>query len=597
MSRTNIRADNSATFVGIQKFHEEQEQILVEIDDPSPESKSKAVKGVYKALALANPTEEQRAEAFKLAAEARFVEGRNDDAIDLFREAELLYGKINKSHFGRRTVLGRIGDVYLKNEDYELALDYYVKTLAMTQKVLGNDHHLVECQRAAIDSLRSQLYFDGKEQPKKILVESRQDRANAVNLQVEKVTREWRQSLGDDHPDVLTTLKSMGDIYFRGEEYDEALKNYTEFLRICRSVKNNTHPDIIPAIINIGSVHLSNGDTSKAIDFYREALRLKESMIGRKSCGAIFAHLANAHYEKGDLVEAKSLYQEALRFTKDEKGSGHPEVADLLMKIGSVNEENGNTEKAMKLYRGALGIRESYYGPNHASVAESMNSIGSVHYSRKENHMALRAYLAALRLTKEIFGEDHVQCADILVNIGNVHLQADELDEAIVTYYKALRCTLSEFGKEHEKVADILNNIGVTYERNEEKDLALDAFTEALRVYKTIGMPDSHNSVMAVVRNIRGLRQGSLLDFLVDEIVGACNIDTRSINAVTNIIHEQGTPKTGIGLDVIGETARDLKKTVEAGAKALTPDNNSNIGLMLSRSLTFDDKHLQEILN
>uniref|UniRef100_A0A6U5EW42 Kinesin light chain n=1 Tax=Corethron hystrix TaxID=216773 RepID=A0A6U5EW42_9STRA len=452
-----LEADNSATFVGIQKFHDADEHSVPPLnEDPTQIQKPKSVRGVYKALSLADPSDEQCAEAFKLAAEARFVDGRNEDAIELFKEAELLYGQINKSHFGRRTVLGRIGDVYLNNEDYELALEFYVKTLAMTQNVLGNDHHLVECQRAAIDSLRSQLYFDNKDQPKKILVESREDRAQAVNVQVEKVTREWRQSLGDDHPDVLTTLKSMGDIYFRGEEYDEALQNYTEFLRICRSVKNNTHPDIIPAIINIGTIHLSNGDALSAIDFYKEALRLKESIEGKKNCGTVYAHLANAHYEKGDLVEAKHLYQEALRFTKDEKGSGHPEVADLLMKIGSVNEENGNCEKAMKLYRGALGIRESYYGPNHASVAESMNSVGSVHYTRKENHMALRAYLAALRLTKEMFGDDHIQCADILVNIGNVHLQADELDEAIVTYYKALRCTLTEYGKEHEKVADVL---------------------------------------------------------------------------------------------------------------------------------------------
>ncbi|HEX6862353.1 MAG TPA: serine/threonine-protein kinase, partial [Thermoanaerobaculia bacterium] len=85
--------------------------------------------------------------------------------------------------------------------------------------------------------------------------------------------------------------------------------------------------------------------------------------------------LGGIHTGLGLYDEARPLLQEALALRERLHGRGHPEVADTLVRLGSLAQRSGKGD-AVALFRRALAIREESLGPGHSEVADVLNNLG-----------------------------------------------------------------------------------------------------------------------------------------------------------------------------------------------------------------------------
>ena len=62
--------------------------------------------------------------------------------------------------------------------------------------------------------------------------------------------------LGNDHPNIATTLSNIGDIYLKRGKYEQALKKFEKCLEIQMKALGNDDLDITITLSNIGCIYL-----------------------------------------------------------------------------------------------------------------------------------------------------------------------------------------------------------------------------------------------------------------------------------------------------------------------------------------------------
>ena len=122
----------------------------------------------------------------------------------------------NIESYENAALLSLIGDVKKKKASYSEALEYYQKSLAILEKVYGQEH-----------------------------------------------------------PDIATSYNNIGEVYRSQGKYPEALEYYKKCLAIRKKVYSQEHLFIATTYNNIGAVYNSEGKYSEAIVNFNNAIKFK----------------------------------------------------------------------------------------------------------------------------------------------------------------------------------------------------------------------------------------------------------------------------------------------------------------------------------
>ena len=192
--------------------------------------------------------------------------------------------------------------------DYPQALSLYQQALAIREQVLG-PHHLEVA--ASLDNL-AQLYQEMKQQklrelqqsgvplPEQMfaLLQQPVEEDQAIPL-YERALAIRERALGPDHPDVATTLDSLGRLHqdlgqalerhgliilsqeYQKEEYSKALSLYQRALAIRQQALFPNHPNVATSLTNLAKLYEQSDSLGRALQkdalpFYEQALAILE---------------------------------------------------------------------------------------------------------------------------------------------------------------------------------------------------------------------------------------------------------------------------------------------------------------------------------
>ena len=162
------------------------------------------------------------------------------------------------------TSYNNIGAVYCSQGDYDKALEYYSKALAIKEKVLGLEHP----DTATFYGNIGAVYYNLGDYDKAL---EYYFKALAIR---EKV-------LGKEHPSTATSYNNIGLVYDNLGDYDKALEYYFKALAICEKVLGPEHPSTATSYGNIGAVYYKLGDYDKALEYFSKALVIYEKKLGK----------------------------------------------------------------------------------------------------------------------------------------------------------------------------------------------------------------------------------------------------------------------------------------------------------------------------
>ncbi|MEP7013075.1 MAG: tetratricopeptide repeat protein [Acidobacteriota bacterium] len=129
--------------------------------------------------------------------------------------------------------------------------------------------------------------------------------------------------------------------------------------------------------------------------------------------------LGGIHTELGLFDDARPLLNQALSLRERLRGERHPEVADTLIRLGSLAQLSGRGD-AVALFRRALTLREAALGPEDPAVAEALDRLGVALAARGLFDTAEVTLRRSLALQERLWGPDDLRVAKVLHNLSGI---------------------------------------------------------------------------------------------------------------------------------------------------------------------------------
>lgn len=319
-----------------------------------------------------------------------------------------------------------------------------------------------------------------------------------------------RRVLGDEHPDTLASINSMGVLLHDQGRLAEAETYYREALDKSRRLLGEEHPGTISSINNLGTLLKAQGRLEEAEPYYREALAKLRRVLGNEHPSTLssISNLGSLLKAQGKLAEAEPLYREALEGQRRELGDEHPLTLGSIHNLGIVLRDQGRLSEAEPYVREASEKRRRVLGEAHPDTLNSLNNLGALLYTQgrlAEAEPCFREVLEGRRLSQ---GEEHAGTLTAINNLGVLLQDMGKLDEAERRHREALEKRRRTLGEEHPDTLNSLNNLGMLLQargRLEEAELCLrESLDKSRRV-----LGDDHPDTLLSINNLGALLQAS----------------------------------------------------------------------------------------
>lgn len=251
----------------------------------------------------------------------------------------------------------------------------------------------------------------------------------------------------------------------------------------------------------IGVVYGKLGIYDQATELLQESLAEREALAEGPGTGDPLAladslnHLAFIFWSKGETAKAQPLFERALELRTQALDPGHPDIAEVLDRLGMNHEVAAEFDQADELLQQALDMRDAAFGPESEEVAETLNHLAISAFDQGHFDVAEQRHRRVLEIRERLYGPDHPDLARALNGFALARLKLGDLDHAEQLFRRSLAIREKVFGPDHPQVAQSLNNLS-----NVLSDQGRDA--ESLAMLKRsidISTADGRSSVSAAI--------------------------------------------------------------------------------------------------
>jgi tetratricopeptide (TPR) repeat protein len=267
--------------------------------------------------------------------------------------------------------------------------------------------------------------------------------------------------LGEEHPNVATSLSCLANLYKSQGKYAEAEPLYLQALAMRKRLLGEEYSDVATSLNNLANLYYSQGKYTKAEPLYLQALVMRKRLLGEEhpDVATSLNNLANLYYFQGKYIEAEPLYLQALALYKRLLGEEHPNVATSLNNLALLYYSQGKYAEAETLYLQDLEMSKRLLGEEHPDVATSLSNLALLYNSQGKYAEAEPLYLQALAMRKCLLGEEHPDVATSLNNLAGLYYSQGRYSKAEPLYLQALAIYEQKLGVNHPDIVICRQNL------------------------------------------------------------------------------------------------------------------------------------------
>jgi len=340
--------------------------------------------------------------------------------------------------------LNNLASSYLDQGRYSAAVPLSIRSLEITEHILGKDHYYVAISLNTLAEIyRGQGHY-----------------LDAEPLFIRSLHIRERV-LGKDHFDVATILNNLGLMYNIQGRYSEAEPLLTRALDICKRIPGQDDLNVTKAMGNLAVLYYSQGRYSEAETLLIDALNNYERLFGKDhhNVALVLNNLAELYGIQGRYSEAEPLSIRSLNIQEHVLGKDHPSVATVLNNLAGVYKELGRNSEAELLYIRSLKIWERALGRDHSDIANSLNNLAALYDSQGRYSEAETLYMRSIDIRERVLGKDHPDVATTLNNLAELYKAVGRDSEAESIYRRSLSIAEKSMGAEHPSTITIRANL------------------------------------------------------------------------------------------------------------------------------------------
>ncbi|MBC8074286.1 MAG: tetratricopeptide repeat protein, partial [Deltaproteobacteria bacterium] len=214
-----------------------------------------------------------------------------------------------------------------------------------------------------------------------------------------------RRGPTDDLP-LAGAQANLGGIAAARGRYRDALDRFRLAHDALVGVYGPRHPNVAGAAINVGSALAELGDLEAARDVHRSALEVLEENFGPEhaSLAPALRMLAWNGLTRREYDEALPYAERALGIAERESGPRSESTARSLSMLASINNELGRNEEASAQSERALEIARTTFGAEHPTLAQFEIDCGFAATRRGDDEVAREHFARAIALRERTLG-------------------------------------------------------------------------------------------------------------------------------------------------------------------------------------------------
>ena len=284
------------------------------------------------------PSEQDRGATLNNIGQIFKARGDYDKALE-YSERVLAICREIGDKAGEGTTLNNLSQIFTARGDYATALTYLEQSLAI-QREIGDKHG----ESVTINNLAQ--IFKARGDYDKALEYSERDLA---------ICREIGDKAGEG-----TTLNNIGNIYRAWGDYATALTYLEQSLAIHREVGNRAMEGT--TLNNLSQIYDARGDYATALTYLEQSLTIRREIGDKAGEGTTLNNLGRIYRARGDNATALQYYEQSLAIRReigDKAGEGV-----TCWNIGRIYEDQGDLTKAETYIRRSVEIAEATGHPN-----------------------------------------------------------------------------------------------------------------------------------------------------------------------------------------------------------------------------------------
>jgi CHAT domain-containing protein len=189
-------------------------------------------------------------------------------------------------------------------------------------------------------------------------------------------------AFGSDSIELAGPLNSLATIYFTSGLLDKCYNAAERALTILQAALGDDNVEVALARDRLGAALAEMGACERARALQLRALAVLRTNGRKPETAATLANLASTYLATGALESALPLYQEALATARAAFGPEHEGTATYEALLGDYWAKAGDAGRALEDYRRALSIKRLVLGELHPEIAELLFKIGRTEFAR-----------------------------------------------------------------------------------------------------------------------------------------------------------------------------------------------------------------------
>lgn len=334
---------------------------------------------------------------------------------------------------------------------------------------------LVHAQQLNPDSLQQTLN-SGSEQDRinSLLLLGQSVRNSNPTLAIQYYQQAWEKSkaIGNESS-AAKAAQSLGGLYFRNGNYENAKSTFIEALSHYQNARNNK--GVADVTTSLANTFYAQGNLVQASQYYLNALRYYEEVNDNSGMVTIFSALSTIYARQNNFSKSTEYSIKATQLF--EKSSDKFRALVGYDQIGNSYLRQNDLSKARQYFRKSLQLYTEL--KNEAGIASTLNQLGDIEFKLDNIDKSYALYNQAYSLSKKL----RIKPLIIAAQIGRAKCNTEKRQYNAATQAFQDAIALAKSIQSNIELEEAYQGLSLVYERTQqtEKSRTFDVLSKEIR--------------------------------------------------------------------------------------------------------------------
>ncbi|HTM48023.1 MAG TPA: serine/threonine-protein kinase [Bryobacteraceae bacterium] len=281
--------------------------------------------------------------------------------------------------------------------------------------------------------------------------------------QMERALDLRRRALGPEHPDTVSSIYALGDLYVRARKFGPAEALLNKALEARRRLRGDRDPDTLAAMGSLATVAaMVQGDYARTAAILTRILEVQRSALGDEHPDtlAVMNNLAAQYVNQGKYDEAEDLDKRVLDVKRRVMGEEHPSTLTTMSNLGVVNRYQGKYAQSETLLTAALQMTRRVLGGEHRETLKVLRSLALLYHAEGKYSQASPLLSEVLEVGRRVLGDQHLDTLAAMNNMAELYRRQKKYAEAESMFGELLAVRRRSLAADHPNITNVLISLG-----------------------------------------------------------------------------------------------------------------------------------------